>query len=160
MVLSLSGAWTVRLDSLDEGEVFGWYNQNFDQIMQLPGTTDDAGLGVANSLEPKLEKPQLLHLTRKNSYIGAVWYSKEVIIPKKWEHKQISLLLERVIWQTNIWVDGIEVEQSQNSLVAPHQYDLTAYLKPGEKQRITIRVDNRIWAMLIPMKLRLFGMAS
>jgi hypothetical protein len=143
MVLSLSGAWTVRLDSLDEGEVFGWYNQNFDQIMQLPGTTDDAGLGVANSLEPKLEKPQLLHLTRKNSYIGAVWYSKEVIIPKKWEHKQISLLLERVIWQTNIWVDGIEVEQSQNSLVAPHQYDLTAYLKPGEKQRITIRVDNR-----------------
>ena len=96
MVLSLSGAWTVRLDSLDEGEVFGWYNQNFDQIMQLPGTTDDAGLGVANSLEPKLEKPQLLHLTRKTSYIGAVWYSKKSLSLKMGAQAN-KLILERVI---------------------------------------------------------------
>ena len=56
--LDLSGEWTVRLDSLDDGEVFGWYDRDFDQVIQLPGTMDDAGLGIPNTLEPRLEKPQ------------------------------------------------------------------------------------------------------
>ncbi|NLK48726.1 MAG: glycoside hydrolase family 2 [Bacteroidales bacterium] len=141
--LDLSGEWTVRLDSLDDGEVFGWYDRDFDQVIQLPGTMDDAGLGIPNTLEPRLEKPQLLYLTRKNSYLGAAWYSREVVVPKDWLDKQIRLSLERVIWQTKVWVDGVKVEQIQNSLIAPHIYDLTAHLIPGKKQRITIQVDNR-----------------
>ena len=142
-VLDLSGEWQVALDSSDVGIEKNWQNSSFQQTMLLPGTTDDAKIGVPNTLAPKLEKPQLLHLTRKNSYIGAAWYTKEISIPQNWENKKYLLKLERVIWTTKVWIDGTEVKGENNSLIAPHYFDLTEYLKPGQKQRITILVDNR-----------------
>jgi len=141
--LDLSGKWSVALDSLDIGEQQGWSRQYFKQSMQLPGTTDDAGLGKANTLKPDLQKPQLSHLTRKHAYLGAAWYSKAITVPKAWDRKRVILKLERTIWKTNIWVEGQKVEMEENSLIAPHFYDLTSYIKAGKEQQITIRVDNR-----------------
>lgn len=128
--ISLAGEWSFSLDSTDFGSI------------QLPGTTDDAGAGIPNQLEPSIQKPQVLHLTRKNSYVGPAWYSKEVDIPSGWKGKTIELKLERVIWQTSVWVDGKPVDGMQESLIAPHLYDLTEYMTPG-KHKITVRVDNR-----------------
>ena len=61
-VIDLSGTWTVALDSTDTGLSNGWENRAFAQPIQLPGTTDDAGIGTPCALDAKLEKPQLLHL--------------------------------------------------------------------------------------------------
>ena len=140
--ISLAGEWEFALDSTDTGINENWAGQNFKNTILLPGTTDDAGYGTPNKLAPAIQKPQVLHLTRKNSYVGPAWYSKEVNIPSGWKEKAIELKLERVIWQTSVWVDGKQVEGMQESLVAPHLYDLTEHLTPG-KHKITIRVDNR-----------------
>lgn len=142
-IIDISGQWTVQLDSTDIGLQNGWQNTIFKQIINLPGTTDDFGIGIPNRLKPGLSKPQLSHLTRKNSYIGAAWYTREIEIPNDWKGKELILKLERVIWKTNVWVDGKEVKSEQNSLVSPHYFDLSGYLIPGKKQRITVRVDNR-----------------
>lgn len=141
--IDISGEWTVELDSTGIGEKEGWATLTFSNSINLPGTTDDAGLGMENTLEPKLEKPQLLHLTRKNSYIGAAWYTRKIRIPKNWSKKQLILKLERVIWKTSVWIDGNKVEQNNNSLIAPHYFDLTEYLTPGDTHQITLRIDNR-----------------
>lgn len=140
--ISLAGEWQFALDSTDAGIAEKWYNQPLSNKIKLPGTTDDAGYGVPNVLKPALQKPQVLHLTRKNSYVGPAWYSKEVTIPDNWDKKTVELKLERVIWQTSVWVDGKPVAGTQESLIAPHLFDLTGYLSPG-KHQITIRVDNR-----------------
>lgn len=140
--ISLAGEWEFALDSTDTGINEEWARQQFKSTIHLPGTTDDAGYGTPNTLEPSIQKPQVLHLTRKNSYVGPAWYSKEVDIPSGWEGKAIELKLERVIWQTSVWIDGNRVEGMQESLVAPHLYDLTEQLTPG-KHKITIRIDNR-----------------
>ena len=140
--ISLAGEWEFALDSTDTGINENWAGQNFKNTILLPGTTDDAGYGTPNKLAPAIQKPQVLHLTRKNSYVGPAWYSKEVNIPSGWKEKAIELKLERVIWLTSVWVDGKQVEGMQESLVAPHLYDLTEHLTPG-KHKITIRVDNR-----------------
>lgn len=142
-LIDISGQWTVQLDSTDIGLKNGWQNKEFDLKVKLPGTTDDFGIGFANTLKPVLTKPQLRHLTRKNSYLGAAWYTREISVPKNWKGKAYILKLERVIWKTNVWIDGKEVTKGQNSLVSPHYFDLTHYLIPGKKQRITVRVDNR-----------------
>ncbi len=141
-VIDLSGTWTVALDSTDMGLSNGWENREFAQPILLPGTTDEAGLGVPNTLDAKLEKPQLLHLTRKHSYIGPAWYTREVVIPEDWAGKQIELGLERVIWNTDVWVDGVKAGVGEQSLTTPHRYDLTQWLTPGA-HRLTVRVDNR-----------------
>jgi len=142
-VIDISGQWTIQLDSTDIGLQRGWQNTTFKQVVNLPGTTDDFAMGVPNKLKPALSKPQLSHLTGKNSYIGAAWYTREISIPNDWKGKELLLKLERVIWKTNVWVDGKEVTKGQNSLVSPHYFDLTHYLIPGKNQRITVRVDNR-----------------
>lgn len=141
-VIDLSGTWTVALDSTDMGLSRGWENKEFAQTILLPGTTDDAGLGIANTLEAKLEKPQLLHLTRKHSYIGPAWYTREVEIPQTWAGLKVELGLERVIWTTDVWVDGVKAGAGERSLTTPHRYDLTQWLTPG-RHRLTVRVDNR-----------------
>lgn len=140
--IDLSGTWEIALDSTDTGLSRGWENLDFPQTIHLPGTTDEAGLGVVSTLEPRLEKPQLLHLTRKHSYIGPAWYTREVEIPDAWSGRRVELELERVIWTTDVWVDGVKTDGSQYSLTTPHRYDLTGLLTPG-RHRLTVRVDNR-----------------
>lgn len=142
-VMNIAGEWTVQLDSTNSGLKNGWQNMNFKQLMKLPGTTDDAGIGVPNKLKPSLEKLQMSHLTRKNSYLGAAWYTREITIPKDWKGKELILKLERVIWKTNVWIDGKELQAEQNSLIAPHYFDLSKYLTAGKTHRLTIRIDNR-----------------
>ncbi|PXY47401.1 glycoside hydrolase family 2 [Flavobacterium hydrophilum] len=142
-VMDIAGEWTVQLDSTDVGQKNGWQNMSFKQLIKLPGTTDDAGLGIPNKLKPGLEKLQMSHLTRKSSYLGAAWYTRGISVPKNWKKKEFILKLERVIWKTNVWIDGKEVLGEQSSLIAPHYFDLTKYLTAGKTHRITIRVDNR-----------------
>ena len=141
-VISLAGEWQFAMDSTDVGVSKKWFDHSFADKIQLPGTTDEAGYGVPSTLPPSIGKPQILHLTRKNSYVGPAWYSREVTIPSDWKDKYIELKLERVIWQTRVWVDGNPVSGSCESLISPHLFDLTKYLTPG-KHKLTVRVDNR-----------------
>ena len=139
--LSLAGQWKVKLDSQNEGIQQKWFTREFERTIQLPGTLDDAGIGEKSSLsEEKMEKEVVLKLTRKHSYTGPAWYSKEITIPQNWKEKNIRLSLERVIWNTRIWIDGHEAG-SDESLSAPHRFDLTSLLKPG-KHLVVIRIDN------------------
>ncbi len=141
-IISLAGSWNVKLDSTDIGLENRWYQTSFSQQINLPGTTDEAGIGIPNKLTPKFSMPQVLYLTRKNSYIGVAWYSKVVDIPSGWKNKSVVLKLERVIWQSRLWIDGKEAGALQESLIAPHYYDLTSKLTPG-KHKLVIRIDNR-----------------
>ena len=141
-VINLAGRWQVRIDSADLCIRESWGQKQFSQSIQLPGTTDEAGLGFPNVLKPILVKPQVLFLTRKHKFIGPVWYARELNIPASWKNKTTIIKLERVLWETQLWVDGKEFPIKQESLVSPHYFDVTGLLKPG-KHRIVLRVDNR-----------------
>ena len=88
--ISLAGKWQFAMDSTDVGITEKWFERSFADKIQLPGTTDEAGYGIPNTLPPSVEKPQILHLTRKNSYVGPAWYSREVSIPSDWGGKSIE----------------------------------------------------------------------
>lgn len=145
--MDLSGQWTLCLDSTDVGMDASFGGKLFDTSITLPGTTDEAHLGTKCTLKPALEKPQLLHLTRAYSYVGPAWYSREIPreiqVPSDWKEKDCILHLERVLWDTQVWIDGQKVEGHEESLTTPHEYDLTPYIQPGKKQVLTVRVDNR-----------------
>lgn len=141
--MDLSGQWTVCLDSTDVGMDASFGGKLFDTSITLPGTTDEARLGTKCTLKPALKKPQLLHLTRAYSYVGPAWYSREIQVPSDWKEKDCILHLERVLWDTQVWIDGQKVEGHEESLTTPHEYDLTPYIQPGKKHVLTVRVDNR-----------------
>lgn len=141
-MLDLSGNWGIALDSLEVGVKEQWYTKSFSDRLRLPGTTDLAGMGVPGSLAPKLEKPQLLHLTRKHSYVGAAWYTREITIPKEMANRPLNLFLERVMWKSRLWIDGKEVAMPQESLTTPHQFRIVDGLAAG-KHILTLCIDNR-----------------
>ena len=140
--ISLAGKWEFAIDSMDTGVAESWFARSFTDKILLPGTMAAAGYGKPHGLQPSIEKPQILHPTCKKSYVGVAWYAREIRIPRDWKGKRVELELERVIWQTSVWVDGKPVAGKQESLVAPHRFDLTDFLTPG-KHRVSIRVDNR-----------------
>lgn len=141
-LLDLSGKWEIALDTADIGIKEKWYTKSFSDTIQLPGTTDLAEMGFPNLLEPKLEKPQLLHLTRKHSYVGAAWYSREINVSEEMANQPLTLFLERVLWRSQLWIDGEELHSVQESLTTPHQHLIMKGLSKG-KHRITLRIDNR-----------------
>lgn len=139
--ISLKGNWKVILDSLQAGENARWFQNDLKgDTINLPGTLDQANLGEVNELEPALNNYVLSHLARKREYIGPAWYQKEIEIPKDWKKAKYMLELERILWESTVWVNGI-LAGKDNSLVTPHQFDISQQLKPG-KNIITIRVDN------------------
>lgn len=163
-VINMEGTWHFQIDRNDEGISAKWYNKNLSDVIHLPGSMAEFLKGDEITLKtkwtgsiydssfffvPRLEKyrqPGNIHipfwLTPARHYVGPAWYQKEVNIPVNWKGKRILLHLERAHIETRVWVNDKEVGL-QNSLVAPHDYDLSPYLVAG-KQRITIRIDNSI----------------
>lgn len=139
---SLAGTWQIRLDPKGLGLSQNWLDPqtHFDQSITLPGTTDQARLGTPCRAEPEISKAGLAGLVRKYSYIGPAWYRRTIEIPKEWEKKRITLFLERVIWESRLWLDGKEIG-TQNSLSTPHEFDLSS-ITPG-KHDLLLRIDNR-----------------
>ena len=134
-VLSLAGAWTVTLDPRDVGLRGNWQARKLaGQPVALPGTLDDAGIGD----EPQ---PSRMVLTRRKEYIGLAWYQSEIVIPESWRGKLASLFLERVMWESRVWLDG-QLIGSQDSLDTPQIHELGDRLTPG-KHLLTVRIDNR-----------------
>lgn len=132
--IDLKGSWKFALDVEDIGIGKQFYKKDFQESVQLPGTTDTNRKGFLNS-----NKEETTNLSRIYKYEGAAWYSKEVVIPNDWNNKEIILFLERTR-PSKVWVDSQLVGENKN-ISTPQRYNLTNVLRPG-KHKITIRVDN------------------
>ncbi len=132
-IISLSGSWEFQLDSLDKGIINKWYNTMLPDSILLPGSTDEAKKGF------RTQGSDYGNLTREFSYIGPAWYRKKIIIPKNWKGKEIQLSLERVLWESRIFLNGKSMGII-DAMGTPHIHQL-GKLEPGEHQ-LTIRVNN------------------
>jgi hypothetical protein len=133
--IPLAGQWRFSLDPNHEGAQKEYFNRDLPERITLPGSTDEAKFGTPNP-----NKPSLDGLYRLYVYEGPAWYQRDIDIPAAWRGKRISLYLERAHWVTQVWVDDRYIG-SEDSLIAPHVYDLGAKVAPG-KHRLTICVDN------------------
>ncbi len=163
-VQSLAGEWRFALDRADAGVNEQWFNHDLTSRIALPGilqaqsygddiATDTPwvlGLGDAwwnlqpAALHDKFSQPGHVEVPFLSQppkhYLGAAWYQRDLDIPAGWSGRRVDLFLERAHWETVVWLDDKRIG-SNNSLVAPHEYDL-GVVAPG-RHRLTIRVDNR-----------------
>jgi beta-galactosidase/beta-glucuronidase len=109
--------------------------------IRLPGTLTDAGIGAPLQMKPELTLATLARLQTKFSHIGPAWYRRQLDIPPDWAGRRIVLELERVLWESEVWVDGRYAGRA-DSLVTPHVHDLSAWLPPG-RHELQVRIDNR-----------------
>ncbi|MDE7085386.1 MAG: hypothetical protein K2O48_01690 [Prevotella sp.] len=153
--ISLAGAWDFSTtDSVQ-----------FNDYVMLPGSmlTNDKGNPVSihtrwtGSLydssyyfNPYMEKYRHegqmkfpFFLTPERHYVGRAWYHRTVYVPKSWKNQRVTLFLERPHIETTVYVNGHEVGH-QLSLSTPHRYDVTDYIRLGDKSDVTICVYNGI----------------
>jgi beta-galactosidase/beta-glucuronidase len=76
-------------------------------------------------------------LTPDKHYVGNAWYERTVMVPKRWKGKPVVLYLERPHIETTVLVNGKRVGHQQ-SLSAPHVYDVTPYIIYGKPNQLTI----------------------
>lgn len=166
--LQLAGVWRFALDRGDSGVRERWFERELSETIKLPGVLQAQGFGD----EVSTQTPWVLSLydhfwfmreeykpyaqagevrvpflsQPPRHYIGVAWYQRDLEVPEGWRGRRVSLLMERPRWESTVWVDD-RLAGSNNSLVAPHEFDLGA-LRPG-RHRLTVRVDS---SMLLPYR--------
>ncbi|WP_316748807.1 sugar-binding domain-containing protein [Pedobacter gandavensis] len=131
--ISLAGTWNFQLDQANQGEKDKWFDQELKEKIALPGTTDQAKKGT------KTVGADYGILSRAYKYVGPAWYNRTINIPVSWKNKEISLFLERVMWESKVWIDG-RLMTTQDGLGVPHLHSL-GKLTPG-KHQLSIRINN------------------
>ncbi len=132
-LISLAGEWQFKLDPDSRGVEDEWFSIVYEDKVVLPGTTDENKKGIFKD-ERRDDR-----LSRIWYWVGAAWYQRQVTIPESWSDQRVTLYLGRTK-DVEVWVDNTYMGNG-SSLSAPHIYDLTEALRPGE-HTLTILVDN------------------
>ncbi len=167
-VRSLAGEWRFALDLADAGLGERWFEQALPEKFTLPGSLPAAGIGDDVTVDTqwnggivdtsfftapeyaKYRQPGNVKvpfwLQPEKYYAGAAWFQREIVIPPDWAGQRVVLFLERVHWESRVWVGG-RLIGTNHSLATPHEFELgivgqAASLPPG-KHTVSIRVDNR-----------------
>ena len=121
---NLNGLWDFRFDTQNVGEREKWYNQSdsFNKKILVPFPWGSKLSGVNNEAE-----------------IG--WYSRQIEIPAIWDGKKVFIVFGASDWITTAWLDGQILGTFQGGYT-PFEFDITAFIKNGQKQQLVVRVDD------------------
>ena len=133
--IDVSGEWNVKLDPENEWIKYASGNCKTEGSIILPASLAEFNFGN------KTDSSDFGILTPNYKYIGKAWYSREIQIPTTWKNKEIELFLERVLWESKVFIDGQELSTG-DALGTPHVHHL-GRLTPGRHQ-LTIRVNNEM----------------
>lgn len=162
--VSLEGKWTYALDPEANGVSDKWFQKEFTNELQLPGSLDVQGMGdpvtvesewVGTIFDQSYFEADRYAAYRENGnikvpfwlqpetrYVGTAWYQREIQLPEGWEGEMCFLFLERPHWRVRVWLDEREVGSS-DTLSTEVCVEL-GELEVGRTYRLTLCVDNRI----------------
>lgn len=121
--VNLNGTWQFQFDAADEGRAAGW-TRGLPSAREIvvPFPWGSARSGVPDEAQ-----------------IG--WYSRVIEVPDYWAGERVFLVIGASDWHTTAWLDGQELGTHQGGYT-PFEFELTPHVRPGEQQRLVIRVDD------------------
>lgn len=123
--LCLNGTWQFEIDQGDSGLDRGLVERPLKQRITVPFCPESKLSGIGNT-----------------DYLNAVWYRREVTIPKAWQGQRILLHFQASDYDTFVWANGVEVGRHRGGMT-PFTCDLTAQATPGRKVTLVVRArDN------------------
>jgi len=138
--IDLSGKWGYIIDENKTGiENRFFCRENNDGVINLPGSSCEAGIGKKAVYFDDMTKESVKSLIAAYEYKGVMWYRREIEIPPEFEGKRIFLYMERVMISSDIWLDDEKIGRTQFSMSTPHIYQLP--FKSG-KHMLSVRIDN------------------
>ena len=144
--LSLEGEWKFNFSKDHDKAPKNFWRTDFDDSrwvsFPVPGLFEMHGYGdkIYKNIGyawAKQFKPNPPYIEEKNNYTGS--YRRIVNIPSSWNGQQIIMYVGSATSNLTLWVNGQEVGYSEDSKDAV-EFDLTSYLKPGQKNLICMQV--------------------
>ena len=154
-VISLAGSWDLSVGdsvSYDDYAILPGSlltNGKGDKVTvdtHWTGSTYDSSYYFNPWMEQYRQENNLkfpFFLTPERHFVGMAWYKRSVYIPKDWSRNVVTLYLERPHIETRVYVNG-QFAGQRSSLSTPHQYDVTKFIVPGQRNIIAIGVYNGI----------------
>lgn len=114
----------------------GWDNLQVPAVWELNGYGDPiyVNTGYAWRNQFKNNPPEV---PTENNHVGS--YRREIVVPASWGGKDIIAHFGSVTSNMYLWVNGRYVGYSEDSKLEA-EFDLTPYLKPGQKNLIAFQV--------------------
>jgi beta-glucuronidase len=123
----LSDNWRFQLDIRNIGENKGWYKKDFDRNNWAKVTVPQAWDCYETALW---------------GYEGIGWYAA-TINPKDFNpDDRTEIIFNRVLYYSKVWINGEYIGENIGGYL-PFSFDVTKYLKAGQKNELVLRVDNK-----------------
>lgn len=126
--LCLNGEWQFEIDPGDSGLERGLRERPLQGRITVPFCPESALSGVGNT-----------------DFLNAVWYRREVILPREWQGRRVLLHFQAVDYDATVWVNGQELARHRGGFT-PITCDLSGVVAPGETATIVVRArdDHRL----------------
>jgi beta-glucuronidase len=132
---SLSGLWRFRLDAEGAGRTDGWWRSPLAQAVDIPVPAS------YNDIYPD---------ATIRDHVGDAWYQTSVWVPDRWAGQRIVLRFDAAAHRATVWVNDAEVAEHAGGYT-PFEADVTAHLRPGAENRVTVVINNELsWATIPP----------
>lgn len=130
-VMSLDGIWRFCADPKGEGEQAAW-QQGLPQSTSIavPGSWNDQVEGMHN-------------------YLGLAWYETDVFVPRAWGSERIFLRFNSANYMAHVWINGQPVGCHEGGHL-PFAFEVNRYLKLGERNLITVSIENELSITRVP----------
>jgi beta-galactosidase/beta-glucuronidase len=125
IVNTLSENWRFQLDINDIGEKEQWYKQD---LIKWGNVTVPLAW---NCYEEALWQ-----------YEGIGWYTTIIKPDESIAGKKTEIIFGRVMYFSKIWINGEFIGENIGGYL-PFSFDVSKYLKPGQENKLVVRVDNR-----------------
>jgi len=119
--LCLNGRWQFEIDAGDSGLERGLVGRELGGEIVVPFCPESALSGIGNT-----------------DFMPAVWYRREVEIPREWAGMRVLLHFQAVDYDATVWVNGREVGRHRGGFT-PFTCDLSGVVAPGQKATIVVR---------------------
>jgi beta-glucuronidase len=127
----LSGLWRFQLDPKDAGEAGRWFDGlPSPRRIPVPCSWNDLFDDAAD-------------------YFDAAWYETEFQLDPGWAGRRVWLRFGSAVYHAKAWLNGELLGEHMGGHL-PFAFDVTAVARPGQANRLVVRVENRLQVDRVP----------
>jgi beta-galactosidase/beta-glucuronidase len=125
--INLNGKWTYTFDFGESGLSFGKKlneSKGFNDQILVPFCPESELSGVAHT-----------------DFINAMWYHREIEVPKDWEDKRVILHFGGVDYESEVFINGISVGTHFGGTIS-FNFDISNHIIAGSSYDLVVRVKD------------------
>jgi beta-galactosidase len=139
LTVNLCGRWWFRTDPMAAGAGQRWFDADYS-------VADHSG----NDWQ-SVDVPHTCQVDPSDAdYRGAAWYRRSFDVPGAWRHSAVRIEFEAVFHTATIWVNGQPAGEHTRKGYTAFTLDITPFLRWGEINVVTVRVDNAFNDHMLP----------